>query len=369
MIAVVSCHHYADDERIYHRQLKAMILEKYKIQYFTRSEYALEDADDFTLYKNYLPDNYSVEFYQKAVFKVLEKNPPNILHIHEPELLWLAKKAKEKFGSIIFYDVHEDYPSLISTFSRLPKSLHWIKKQIWIHREKKYLPWVDEIILASPAIINSQYKDQGFNPRVFNNFPETDLFPNMELNFDREPILVYHGHLAPERGISELIEAMALVVRTIPHVILNLFGTFRTKNYESKVLNRIKSLGLEKIILWHGQVPHRDMWSHLVKAKVGLIPFNRNALTEIGTPTKLFEYMASGCRIVASDLPPLKQFRIGGLHLFNPGEIQQLGDEIINALNNTSHQDLHANRNIIYDKYNWGAQIKGFISMYQDHLK
>jgi len=368
MIAVVSCHHYADDERIFHRQVKLLIQENFDVQYFTRSTTELIERDGLQLYKNFKPELNTTELYQKKLLNLFKKNPPKILHIHEPELLWLAKNAKEKFGTVIFYDVHEDYPSLINTFSNWPKPIQWLKKTLWIKREKKYLPWVDEVILASPAIINCNYDLQGFRPNIIENFPETKLFPNTKLEFNRNDILVYHGHLAPERGITELVESMQKVKAKAPDVILNLFGTFRTKEYKQVVLGKINSLGLGENILWHGQVAHREIWQHLVKAKVGLLPFPSNHLTRIGTPTKLFEYMAAGCRIVASDLPPLKQFEVQALHLVKPGSVGQLSEAIIHALNDKTNTGLQENRNSIYSKYNWNSLTENFLSMYEEYL-
>ena len=368
MIAVASCHHYADDERIFHRQVKLLIQENFEVQYFTRSNTELIDQDGLQLYKNFNPDLNKTDLYQKKLLNIYKQNPPKILHIHEPELLWLAKKTKEKYGTIIFYDVHEDYPSLIKTFSNWPEPIQWLKKTLWVMREKKYLSWVDEVILASPAIKNCDYGKQGFRPNIIGNFPETKLFPNTELDFNRNNILVYHGHLAPERGITELVESMEKVKVKVSDVILNLFGTFRTKEYEQVILEKINSLGLGENILWHGQVAHHEIWQHLVKAKVGLIPFASNALTRIGTPTKLFEYMAAGCRIVASDLPPLKQFEVQALHLVKPGDVAQLAGAIIQALNDSTNSGLQENRNSIYSKYNWNFLTDSFISIYKEYL-
>ena len=38
MITIVSCSHYPDDERIYHKEIKTLAKKKYDINYFTLSE-------------------------------------------------------------------------------------------------------------------------------------------------------------------------------------------------------------------------------------------------------------------------------------------------------------------------------------------
>ena len=39
MIVIVSCQHFPDDERIYHRQIKTLLRQDISIKYFTRSEH------------------------------------------------------------------------------------------------------------------------------------------------------------------------------------------------------------------------------------------------------------------------------------------------------------------------------------------
>ena len=41
MIVIVSCKHFPDDERIYHRQIKTLLKQDISIRYFTRSESTL----------------------------------------------------------------------------------------------------------------------------------------------------------------------------------------------------------------------------------------------------------------------------------------------------------------------------------------
>ncbi len=368
MVVVISCSHFPDDERIYHKEIKTILEEGYFVKYFTFAESIIDINDKNIIHINYDKSEYSLRDYLKLVEDELMNDPPKVIHIHEPELFPLAIKLKKCFNTKIIYDVHEDYPSLIKTFSNWPEPIQWLKKTLWVMREKKYLSWVDEVILASPAIKNCDYGKQGFRPNIIGNFPETKLFPNTELDFNRNNILVYHGHLAPERGITELVESMEKVKVKVSDVILNLFGTFRTKEYEQVILEKINSLGLGENIFWHGQVAHHEIWQHLVKAKVGLIPFASNALTRIGTPTKLFEYMAAGCRIVASDLPPLKQFEVQALHLVKPGDVAQLAGAIIQALNDSTNSGLQENRNSIYSKYNWNFLTDSFISIYKEYL-
>ena len=52
----------------------------------------------------------------------------------------------------------------------------------------------------------------------------------------------------------------------------------------------------------------RSVWGILSENTIGVIPFNKNPLTENCVPTKLFEMMASLDQIVASDLAQIRYF-------------------------------------------------------------
>ena len=64
---------------------------------------------------------------------------------------------------------------------------------------------------------------------------------------------------------------------------------------------------------------------------VFVIPFKENELTQENTPTKLFEMMTVGLRIVCSDLLPIRNFVDSSVHWANPGNALSLSKALINA--------------------------------------
>ena len=365
MICVVSCHHYPDDERIYHREIKTLVNGKIHITYFSRSDSDLDLSDQSVSHINYLKSSFSIDTYQEKLLQYFSENKPVILHIHEPELFPLAKMVKELFNTKVIYDVHEDYPSLFQTFSRWGKLTKAFKGKFWLRKEKQFLEYVDEIIVASPAIINCGYKENGFVPIVIENFPSSKLLPRLDLNLNRGNTIIYHGHLGPERGITELIKSIPMVSKIIDDVSLSLFGSFRTKKYKEKILALIDRLNLNNHVEWHGQVSHKEIRNQLVQNAIGVIPFLDNPLTRIGTPTKLFEFMAAGCRIVASDLQPMKRYEVDGLTLVKPGSIEALADHLVKELTNKSVKELQVNQKKIINEYNWEAISVRLIDIYK----
>ena len=52
MVVIISCHHYPDDERIYHKQIKSLLKDGHKILYYTRSNSSLNLSNDLVTHEN-----------------------------------------------------------------------------------------------------------------------------------------------------------------------------------------------------------------------------------------------------------------------------------------------------------------------------
>jgi glycosyltransferase involved in cell wall biosynthesis len=53
-------------------------------------------------------------------------------------------------------------------------------------------------------------------------------------------------------------------------------------------------------------VPQQEVMRGLARACIAVLPNRDDPDSRFTSPIKLFEYMAAGCAIVASDLPPLR---------------------------------------------------------------
>ncbi len=81
-----------------------------------------------------------------------------------------------------------------------------------------------------------------------------------------------------------------------------------------------------------GQLPPVDAWQYLVAADVGVVPYLPAGRDTVPyqSPLKIFEYMAAGCAIVASDLPHLHELLVDGRNatLVPPGDPDALAAAI-----------------------------------------
>lgn len=366
MVVIVSCHHFPDDERIYHKQIKSLLDADFSVLYFTRSSSSVNLSDRALIHEN-LSINTDLNTFIKGVFDFLRlRSDIKYVQIHETDLLPLLKKIKEFFPGIYsVYDVHENMEALYRTFSNRIKPIKEILIKVRNFNENRYLKYVDQIIIANPPMYNDPYENKP--TRIVENFPKIGYLDTSINNKDRKKdSIIYHGHLASERGIKDLINAMKYVKSSIPSASLSLVGTFRTKEFENEINDLIKELALNSSIHVLGQVPHSEIWEIIKSHSIGVIPFRRTPLTEENTPTKLFEMMICGLEIVITKLPPAQYFLEDSVHWCEPNNIQSIASSIIDAYNTQDDlTNIQKNQDLIEKKYNWEIRQDNYLAIFR----
>jgi glycosyltransferase involved in cell wall biosynthesis len=121
-----------------------------------------------------------------------------------------------------------------------------------------------------------------------------------------EPAMVvgYAGHLYPWKGVDVLVRALALV----PGVEGVIVGGHPAEPDLERVRGLAAELGLAGRLTFTGLLAPGDVAGAMNRVTVAVVPNVSSALSDAFTsPLKLFEYMAAGKAIVASDLPSIRE--------------------------------------------------------------
>ncbi len=117
-------------------------------------------------------------------------------------------------------------------------------------------------------------------------------------------IVTYAGHLYPWKGVDTLLEALALL-QDVRGVIV---GGHPAERDLTRLQARARSLGIDGRVTFTGLVPRAEVSQYLREADVLVMPHTSTRVSErYASPLKLFEYMAAGKPIVASDLPAIRE--------------------------------------------------------------
>jgi glycosyltransferase involved in cell wall biosynthesis len=129
----------------------------------------------------------------------------------------------------------------------------------------------------------------------------------------------YAGHLYAWKGVDILLQAIAKV----PGIHGLIVGGHDKEQDLSRLRALAGRLGIDERVTFTGQVAPASVQALLARASVLALPNPASAIsTRATSPLKLFEYMAAGRAIVASDLPALREVlthEVNGL-LVAPGD-------------------------------------------------
>ncbi|MCA1559395.1 MAG: glycosyltransferase family 4 protein [Acidobacteria bacterium] len=125
------------------------------------------------------------------------------------------------------------------------------------------------------------------------------------------PLVVYVGHLYAWKGVDILLQA----IERLPDVHGLIVGGLEREPDLARLKSLAARLGIEKRVTFTGLVEPPRVPDLLRRATVLALPNTPSAIsTQFTSPLKLFEYMAAGRPIVASNLPALSEMLEDGVN-------------------------------------------------------
>lgn len=299
------------------------------------------------------------------VLQVSLKEDAHVYHFHDPELLGAGLLLKLLAKKAVIYDVHEDYSLSIQTKSWLPR---WARKPLsWIIKyfENFSAKYFNCILSATPEIAK-RFNSINKNSIIVQNFPLLDEFSQKGVSWqERHNAVIYIGVIHTFRGIKEMINALEIAQKKIDAKLI-LAGSF----YPKSLKKEIQSHSGWKHVEYKGFVPHKELASLLAQVKAGLVLIHPVTRYRTSYPTKLFEYMAGGIPVIASDFVLWREILEGtgcGL-LVDPLDPQAIADSIVYLLEHPKEAAEMGRRGkkAVEEMYNWSKEEGKLLQLYKD---
>jgi len=309
------------------------------------------------------------------VFKAGFKQDCDVYHCHEPGSLFVCAILKVLRGKKLIYDAHEHYPSLIAEDSLFPDFTRPLVR-VFADVEERVLARFADVVITVDENLASKYKKHHKDVVIISNYPKLSLFSENKISddlkneFERNMVLLYVGGLTKDRGTLESIQALQKIVKKVPNAKLVFLGEFKGgAEYKEEVISYVEKKNFDRYVEFSGYVPHEDVVEYMNMAKVGTlflqpIPRYINAVS-----IKLFEYMACGLPVVASNFPAIsrvvKEADCG--ILVDPTDVDEIADAMVYMLEYPEEAKRMGEngRRAVEEKYNWERMEERLLELYE----
>lgn len=292
---------------------------------------------------------------------------PAVLHIYMPELLPIALLCR-LFGVNIIYEVQEN---LRLKFDRKPRNKHVIFRRAFAFFEQLARRTCYHIFTEDSYL--TTYPDLRLPHAVIHNYPDPAFFAPLSGHLSADllradgPHLLYVGVVSIDRGLDTMLKAVALLKPAYPAIRLHLFGRCAFSAAELIALPAYPDV--VNNLVFYGHTDPARAYADANRYVAGLALLKPVGDYPASYPTKLFEYMAAGLPVIASDFalyravvtPPQCGFCV------DPVDANQVATCIGWLLTHSEEADQMGKQSKlkIASDYNWPNEASQLLSFYE----
>ena len=301
----------------------------------------------------------------RAVLHAALAEDADLYHFHDPELipvgLWLKARGKR-----VLYDVHEHVPQQI-------RAKTWISP--WLRRpmsagmvaiEGGSTRLFDGVVAATPTIASRFPADKTVTVQ---NFPIVGEFRQRAgvPYRQRAATVAYVGGLTAQRGAWEMVRAMGCLPEGLG-ARLQLAGAFQPEQLQGE----LEAAPAWPLVDCAGWLSRGEVADFLGRARIGMVTLHPLPNYQDAYPIKLFEYMAAGIPVVASDFPLWRRIveDAGCGLLADPLDPNAIAAAIQWLLEHEDEAEAMGRRGqrAVIEQYNWDVEAKKLLDFYHSLL-
>lgn len=303
-----------------------------------------------------------------TILHVAKKQQVDLLLVRDLPLALCAIAGGNRLKIPVVLDMAEPYPEMLRLIYRFQG---WKWRNLFLRNpfladivEKMTMRQIDHVIVVVEESkerlirlgVSSDRISVVTNATVFGG--ESGLqMPEIYAAAPEVLKVVYLGLLGESRGLQTAIEAMPEIVRQAPQVCLYILGS---GSAESLLKRLVRNKGLKNNVRFLGWVDNKNAKNYIKHADIGLIPHFSCGHWDHTIPNKLFDYMAYGIPVVASDVPPMKRIvetEACGV-VFRSGDAQDCARAVLQLQNKSIRSHLGANGiSAVQTSYQWKHSV------------
>lgn len=364
-VCIITTAHPAFDTRIFQKQAKTLAKAGYDVTLVVQHDKD-ETIDGINIISLPKPKNRIERMFGLTIrtLYIAMKQKADICHFHDPELLPMGVFLKLATGKKIIYDVHEDYSRAIKTKYWIPRPLREGIAVIVGLIENIFSRFMDGIVTVTDDIEKKINNRKTIQVR---NYPKLDFPYEPKRQYEGEKFTaIYVGGLNRLRGIYEMVQVAGLIEKN--DFKLRLLGRFDEPGTEDEI-RKLEGFKKTDFLGWANT---EEVWNNLMDTDIGIVCLHPDERYKVALPVKLFEYMAAGLPVIASNFPLWKEIVEGNkcgitVDPLNPEEIAKAITYLTE--NPEIRKTMGENgRKAILEKYNWENEGEKLVRLYQKLL-
>jgi glycosyltransferase involved in cell wall biosynthesis len=297
----------------------------------------------------------------------------DVYHGHDPTALPAAVTAARRHRARYVYDSHEIFMAAGSGATRPP----WVRR-MFRRLERRWAKGAVAVVTVNDTV-GAELRRRLRPARIVavNNTPPrwtpppgSDLIRQATGIPPRADIALSHGGFMKHRGLEELALALLEPRMGDVHAVLlgygALEGPLRAMAREARFEGRLHVLPA---------VPSSELLPWIASADVGVMPIAPSSLNHLlTTPNKLFECLAAGVPVVASDLPGMRSVVLADPaaplgELCDPTDPASIAAAIRRILDLAPDERAALRARCLraaHERWNWETESTKLIGLYED---